>query len=174
MSEHRIPVCVVGVGHLGRHHARLYAENPAADLVAVVDADQERAEMIAAEYGCQAFHTVSELLALSRPIQAASVAVPTVHHREVAIQLLEAGMDVLVEKPLTKDLKWTRGRMKYHVESATKQEGADAWRVDVNYRIGFQRKLTVWRDAPLVLNIAETIPNGKETTSAISNARKAN
>jgi len=104
MSERGIPVCVVGVGHLGRHHARLYAENPAADLVAVVDADQERARTISADYGCEAMTSVSALLESSLQVQAASVAVPTVHHREVAIELLEAGIDVLVEKPLTKKL----------------------------------------------------------------------
>jgi len=97
-----VPVGVVGVGHLGRHHARLYAANPAARLVAVVDRDLERARAIAAEYRCEAF---DDPLALVGRAAAASVAVPTVHHREVAVALLDAGMDVLIEKPLARDIQ---------------------------------------------------------------------
>ncbi len=102
MAEDRIPVAVVGVGHLGRHHARLYAADPGADLVAVVDRDLERARTIAAQYGCDAF---DDPAALPGRVRAASVAVPTVHHREVAEGLLAAGLDVLVEKPLAPGLE---------------------------------------------------------------------
>jgi len=97
----RIPVAVVGVGHLGRHHARLYAALPDAELVAVVDRDLERARAIAESYGCAAFDDPAALIGRAA---AASVAVPTVHHREVAVGLIEAGLDVLVEKPLARDL----------------------------------------------------------------------
>jgi len=101
MAHEKVPVCVVGVGHLGRHHARLYAEDPDAELVAVVDSDRARAETIAAEYGCTA---LTDLSAIPDKVRAASIAVPTVHHCRVAVELLESGRDVLVEKPLTKDL----------------------------------------------------------------------
>ena len=95
----KIPVGVVGVGHLGRHHARLYAADPGAELVAVVDRDLERARAIAEAYGCEAY---DDPAALVGRVAAASVAVPTVHHRDVAVGLLRAGLDVLVEKPLSR------------------------------------------------------------------------
>jgi len=94
---------VVGVGRLGTFHARIYAENPSAELIAVVDADEERAGALAAELGCQAVSTVEALLELGP--EAVSVAVPTAHHAEVAIPLLEAGVPVLVEKPLASDVE---------------------------------------------------------------------
>ena len=92
-----VPVGVVGVGHLGRHHARLYATLPGARLVAVADRDRERARAVAAEYGAEAFDSMEGLLG---KVKAASVAVPTIHHRETAEFLLRAGIDVLVEKPI--------------------------------------------------------------------------
>jgi predicted dehydrogenase len=95
----RVPVGVVGVGHLGRHHARLYAADPDAELVAVVDRDLDRARAIASEYGCEAYDDPAALV--GRAV-AASIAVPTVHHREVATGLIRAGLDVLVEKPLAR------------------------------------------------------------------------
>jgi predicted dehydrogenase len=72
------------------------------DLVAVVDRDPERARAIASEYGCQALDDPARLPGL---VRAASVAVPTVHHREVAELLLNEGVDVLVEKPLARSLE---------------------------------------------------------------------
>lgn len=96
-----VDVGVVGVGHLGRHHARLYASLPGCRLVGVADADLARAETIASEYGCEAFGSAADLVGR---VQAASVAVPTIHHREVAAALLAGGVDVLVEKPLASTL----------------------------------------------------------------------
>jgi predicted dehydrogenase len=100
-AEPLIPVGVVGVGHLGQHHARLYASLPGARLVAVADRDIARAREIAAAHGVQAFGEARELIGR---VQAASVAVPTAAHREVAELLLDAGIDVLVEKPLARTL----------------------------------------------------------------------
>ena len=96
-----VEVGVVGVGHLGRHHARLYAATRGARLVGVVDRNAQRAEAVASEYGCQAFSDVAELVGR---VQAASVAVPTENHLEVAEPLLSGGVDVLVEKPLARTL----------------------------------------------------------------------
>lgn len=96
-----MPVGVVGVGHLGRHHARLYAELPEARLVGVADRDRDRAEAIAREYGCESFPGADDLIGR---VRACSVAVPTVHHLEVARGLLRSGVDVLVEKPLAADV----------------------------------------------------------------------
>lgn len=97
MTDARVRVGVVGVGHLGRHHARLYASLPDAELVAVADVDVERAKKIASEYGCDAVASAAEL---AGRVSAASIATPTVAHRQAAETLLAAGVDVLIEKPI--------------------------------------------------------------------------
>ncbi len=97
-----LKVAVVGVGHLGKIHAKIYHEDPAAELIAVVDADGERAAEVAAEYGCQALSDPAEL---PGDVQAVSVVVPTVHHARVAVPLLERGVPCLVEKPLAGTLE---------------------------------------------------------------------
>ncbi|HXG78537.1 MAG TPA: Gfo/Idh/MocA family oxidoreductase [Methyloceanibacter sp.] len=91
-------VAVVGSGYFGRFHANHYARNPRARLIAVVDADAARAEAVAQEFGAEA---VTDHRALIGKIDAASVAVPTPLHYEIARDLIEAGIHVLVEKPLT-------------------------------------------------------------------------
>ncbi len=106
-------IAVVGVGSFGRNHARVYGELAQErrqagaagqlELAAVVDGDRARAEAVAAEYGARAYSDVDALLAHER-IDAASVAVPTNAHLAVARRLLEADIDVLVEKPLAVDL----------------------------------------------------------------------
>ena len=97
MTPDPIPVAVVGVGHMGRHHARLYRELPQARLVAVVDAHAARAAEYAAKYGCQALTSADDL---PDSVRAVTVAVPTTHHVAIAEGLLQRGMAVLVEKPL--------------------------------------------------------------------------
>jgi len=88
---------VVGVGHLGQHHARLYATLDGVRLVGVVDADRARAEEIAARHGARVFESVESL---AREVDVASVASPTSVHLETARPLLEAGVATLVEKPI--------------------------------------------------------------------------
>jgi len=93
----------VGVGAFGRNHARVYQHLQAAGsvrLVGVVDPNTARADAVAREFGCKAFGSVEQMLTTHSEVQAASVAVPTVLHREVAGSLMEAGVDVLIEKPL--------------------------------------------------------------------------
>ncbi len=92
---------VVGVGHLGRHHARLWAEIDGVDLVGVVDHDADRAAAIASEHGGEVFRDVATF---AGSVDLASVAVPTVAHEEVASALLDRGVAVLVEKPIAPDL----------------------------------------------------------------------
>ncbi|MBK7877970.1 MAG: Gfo/Idh/MocA family oxidoreductase [Planctomycetes bacterium] len=82
-------MAVIGVGHLGKFHARIYRENPRAELVAVVDPNAARARELAAELGCAALESASELPA---DLDAVSIAVPTALHAEVAIPLLERGV----------------------------------------------------------------------------------
>jgi predicted dehydrogenase len=93
-----VRVGVVGVGALGQHHARIYAALAGATLVGVHDADPERAAEVAGRYGTTAF---SEVQALVDATDALSVAVPTVDHHRVGRLALEAGRDVLLEKPMT-------------------------------------------------------------------------
>ncbi|MGH9388140.1 MAG: Gfo/Idh/MocA family protein, partial [Vicinamibacteria bacterium] len=104
MSE-RTKVAVVGVGHLGSRHARVYAESPNAELVGVADVDLARARAVADAHGVRA---VADLAELIPDVAAASVAVPTVSHREVTAKLLEAGVHVLVEKPISGSLAEAR------------------------------------------------------------------
>jgi predicted dehydrogenase len=100
-------VAVIGVGAFGRNHARVYRELAQQDgnveLAGIVDSDAARAAAAAQEYGTSAFASMKELAQAG--VQAASVAVPTVEHLKVARELMEAGVDVLVEKPLATSLE---------------------------------------------------------------------
>jgi predicted dehydrogenase len=98
----RLRVAVVGVGHLGRFHARIYASHPGAELVSVVDSDLPRAKELADELGCRACERLADLPA---GIDAVSIAVPTHLHGELAIPLLERGIPCLIEKPLASSLE---------------------------------------------------------------------
>jgi predicted dehydrogenase len=91
-------VAVVGAGHFGRFHAKQYAQNKNAELVAVVDTNAAVADAVAREFGCAALY---DHRALIGGIDAASVVVPTSQHFAIAGELQEAGIDTLVEKPLT-------------------------------------------------------------------------
>jgi predicted dehydrogenase len=98
---------VIGVGAFGRNHARVYQQLQQAGsvrLVGVVDPDKPRADAIAREFNCEAFGSVEQMLGTHSDVQAASVAVPTVLHLEVARSLMEAGVDVLIEKPVAATL----------------------------------------------------------------------
>ena len=94
-----IAVGVIGVGSMGAHHARVYSELPSAHLCGVADADTDRAEQIAHQYGTRV-QPPGELIASA---DAVSVAVPTHAHAEIAKQCIEAGTDLLIEKPFVLD-----------------------------------------------------------------------
>ena len=100
-----IRVAAVGVGSFGRNHARVYhdlqKQGQPVELVGVLDANRATAESVAAQFGCKAFSAVEEL---TGQVDAASVAVPTAHHLNVARALMSAGIDVLIEKPLASSL----------------------------------------------------------------------
>lgn len=97
----KIRVAVVGTGEFGRNHARVYREVAGAELVGVYDRDSERTATVAAEFGTRALRGLEELRGA---VDAVSVAVPTVEHAAVGCQLLEMGLDVLVEKPIASSL----------------------------------------------------------------------
>jgi predicted dehydrogenase len=108
-EKNKTRVAVVGAGSFGRNHARVYAElqraGEAVELAAIVDTNLARAQAVISEFALEAraVATVAELIA-GGGIDAASVAVPTVHHPEVAGALMQAGIDVLIEKPLAPTL----------------------------------------------------------------------
>ena len=89
---------VIGVGHLGRHHARLLRRLPDVELAGVVDTDPHRAAAVAAEFGTRAASGIEEL---EGDLDGVTVAVPTAAHADVALPLLRAGIAVLVEKPIS-------------------------------------------------------------------------
>ncbi len=101
----RIRTAVVGLGYFGRFHARHHAANAACDLVAVCDADAEAAQRLAAEYGVEALTDHRDLIGR---VDAVSIAVPTSLHAAVARDLMEAGIHVLIEKPITEEVEEAR------------------------------------------------------------------
>ena len=108
LNDGLINVVVIGVGAFGRNHARVYhqltQQGEAVRLLGIVDNDLARADTVAREFGCRAFGSTEQLLTTHSEIQAASVAVPTNHHLSVARALMQAGVDVLIEKPLAPSL----------------------------------------------------------------------
>jgi predicted dehydrogenase len=94
-----IRVASIGAGYFGRFHAKQYAANPKAKLVAVVDLDQAKAKTVAKEFGAET--TFADVRELIGKVDAASVACATAQHYEVAKLLLENGIHVLIEKPIT-------------------------------------------------------------------------
>ena len=101
-SNGPLVVAVIGVGHLGRHHARLLSSMPGVRLAAVVDRIHERAVAAAAPAGAAALTDAGEL---TGHLDAVTIAVPTVDHLAVARPFLERGIHVLVEKPMTASLE---------------------------------------------------------------------
>ncbi|WP_263355825.1 Gfo/Idh/MocA family protein [Acidicapsa ligni] len=99
-------VAVVGTGAFGRNHLRVYKElaSEGVTLVAAVEPDAGRAAEVTEAYGIPVFASVEAALSADLKLDAASVAVPTVHHHAAASQLLSAGVDCLVEKPITASL----------------------------------------------------------------------
>ena len=102
-SQIPLNVAVVGVGAFGHNHARVYKQLQQAGsvrLVGVVDPNTVRADAVAREFGCKSFGSIEQMLTTHSEVQAASVAVPTVKHLATARTLMEAGVDLLIEKPL--------------------------------------------------------------------------
>jgi predicted dehydrogenase len=89
---------VIGVGYLGQHHARIYRDLENVELVAVADTDEKRAEQIALLYGAKPHSDYRSFLG---EVQAVSIATPTSGHFAIAMECLKAGVDILLEKPMT-------------------------------------------------------------------------
>jgi predicted dehydrogenase len=101
VAKKKLRAAVVGVGYLGQFHAEKLARTPGAELVAVVDADPVRAKAVAAKHGCAAHGDPRAILGA---VDLVSIAVPTAQHHAVALPFLEAGVHVLVEKPIATTL----------------------------------------------------------------------
>jgi predicted dehydrogenase len=100
-TDSKLRVAVIGVGHLGQHHARIYTELPGVELLAVADVAEARRREVG---GRLRVPTVADYRDLLRQVDAVSVAVPTLLHHQIAREFLLAGSDVLVEKPITRTL----------------------------------------------------------------------
>lgn len=98
----KLRAAVIGVGYLGQFHAEKLAALKDVELIGVADADPARAKHIAAKHGCAAHGDSRELLG---SVDLVSIAVPTERHHEVALPFLEAGVHVLLEKPITRTLE---------------------------------------------------------------------
>ena len=94
----RLKVAVVGVGHLGKEHARVYAELPGVELYGVVDIQGKQAEKIAQQYNTRHFSNYKEVI---DKVTAVSIAVPTKSHYAIAKEFLQQGVHVMIEKPMT-------------------------------------------------------------------------
>jgi predicted dehydrogenase len=109
----KLRTAVVGAGKMGEIHARVYSELPQSNLVALVDIDLDKAKRLAKKYRCEAIHAVAELVG---KVDAVTIAAPTSEHFALAKPLIEAGIPVLIEKPLASDV----GQAKTIVELARK------------------------------------------------------
>ncbi len=96
----KLRVGVVGVGHIGKNHARLYAEFPAAEFTAIYDTDAARARQISEEFHV---HIAQSLSDFAEQVDAASIATPTNVHFEIGRDLLERGKHLLIEKPIAEN-----------------------------------------------------------------------
>lgn len=102
MTHEPLRCGVIGVGRMGRHHARVYAQHPDAELIGVVDRSATASNTIIEQWGGKALETVEQLL--DAGIDAVTIATPTVHHRAAAELLLANGVSCLIEKPLAPDV----------------------------------------------------------------------
>ena len=107
MTPKTIRVAVVGTGEFGRNHVRVWREMEGAELVGIVDTNRERAEKIAAEFATRVISEIEDLR-IER-VEAVSLAVPTREHCRIGCRLLDAGIDVLVEKPIAASLTEAEG-----------------------------------------------------------------
>lgn len=97
----KLTIGVIGTGHLGNLHTKMFAGIDTADLAGVYDADTGRAATVAAEHGCRAFNSVEELLNVC---DAVSIATPTTNHFETASVCLKSNKHVFIEKPITTEI----------------------------------------------------------------------
>lgn len=93
---------VIGVGSIGSHHARIYSDMEGVRLVGVVDTDFSKAQDVSSRYNCEAYSNYSQMM---DTVDAVSIAVPTIMHYPIAMDFLKNDKDVLIEKPIARDVK---------------------------------------------------------------------
>lgn len=98
-KEQAVSVAVIGIGVMGKNHARVYAELPEANLVAIADTDKKQGELVASRFNCRYYADYRTMLEKEKPL-AVSIATPTTTHYEIGLECLESGAHVLMEKPL--------------------------------------------------------------------------
>ena len=101
----KLRTAVVGAGKMGEIHARVYSELPQSNLVAIVDVDADKAKRLAKKYRCESAQNVTELIG---KVDAVTISAPTTEHFSLAKPLIEAGIAVLIEKPLAADVNQAR------------------------------------------------------------------
>lgn len=94
----KIPIGVIGTGHLGSLHAKMYAEIPSVELAGVFDEDRARADAVAKECGTRSFATIDELF---DAVKGVSIVTPTRTHASIALRAIERGIHAFIEKPIT-------------------------------------------------------------------------
>jgi predicted dehydrogenase len=100
--DNPIPVAVIGAGEHGRNHARQFKKVPGAELVGVYDLIAERAADVAAELAVRSFASLGQVL---EEVRAVSIVIPTTDHASVAHRAFDRGVDVLLEKPITRTVQ---------------------------------------------------------------------
>ncbi len=128
----QVRTAVVGTGYFGRFHANHYNKNPDAKLVGVVDANPERANAVAAEFGVEAFTDYRQIF---DKVDAVSIAVPTQFHFDVARDLIEAGLHVNIEKPITETVEGAQTITKMAKERGTVLQVGHIERYSAAYRV---------------------------------------
>jgi UDP-N-acetylglucosamine 3-dehydrogenase len=93
---------VIGIGAMGRNHARIYFESPATKLIGIADTDEKRVTSVAQNYDCEAYTSYETLI--EQNLDTVSVVVPTILHKKVAMDAIDKGINVLVEKPIADTL----------------------------------------------------------------------
>jgi len=111
-----LKVGVVGVGHIGREHARIYSQLPGVEFVGLYDLDSQVAQKVAQRHGVKAFSSAS---ALAEAVDAATIATPTSSHHEIGSLLLGMGKHVLIEKPITDNTEQAKSCCRWATSSGS-------------------------------------------------------
>lgn len=112
----KLKIAVIGAGHLGKEHARIYSEIPEVNLVGIVDINKDAGEAVARRCNTKYYSSFKEIL---NKVNAASVVVPTRFHYEITRELLKNGIHVLVEKPMTGTVSEAEDLIKLSKETST-------------------------------------------------------
>jgi predicted dehydrogenase len=112
----KLKIAVIGTGHLGKEHARIYSEIPEVNLVGIVDIDKNTGETVAQRCNTKYYSSFKDIL---NKVDAASVVVPTKSHYEIAKELLKNSIHVLVEKPMTGTVSEAEDLIKLSKETST-------------------------------------------------------